>query len=132
MSKVQLFQISEEDYSENLQELFSFLAKHDNPKTIREYLESVLTESELVMISRRIEIAKLLLAGHSYEEIMKKMRVGNDTVMRVKSSLKKFLTNQKKFQQMKRRGSSAPYGSFEQLRKTYKGYFALINAFIKE
>jgi len=132
MSKVQLFQVEEESYNKNLLELYKFLAENDNPKTNMEYLESLLTESEQIMISRRIEIAKMLLDGHSYEEIMKKMKVGYDTVLKVKNGLKKFLSDRKKFQQMIKKSTVAPFPSFDYLRKTYKGYFALINAFIKD
>ncbi len=132
MSKVQIFQVNKDTYFDNLDELFLFLSKNDNPKTIRKYMESLLTESELIMISRRIETANLLLEGYSYEEIARQMKVGVDTVAKVKNNLKKFLSNQEKFQKMTKSKTSAPYLSFDHLRKKYKGYFALINAFMKD
>ncbi len=134
MSKVQSHQINQENYEKNLVPLFDNLAKFDNPKFIRRYLESLLTESELIMISRRIEIARLLLEDDlSYEEISRKLKVGISTVTSVNNNLKKFLSQ---YQETKSRKTStatpAPYGSFKHLRKTYKGYFAIINALTEE
>lgn len=47
------------------------------------FLKDLLTSSERIMLGRRIIIARLLLAGESYENIQKRMQVGRTTVSRV-------------------------------------------------
>lgn len=47
------------------------------------FLQRLLTESELVMLSRRIKVAELLVAGLTYEQIMKKLNVGVSTIINV-------------------------------------------------
>ncbi|OGC87906.1 hypothetical protein A2419_02615 [Candidatus Adlerbacteria bacterium RIFOXYC1_FULL_48_26] len=47
------------------------------------FLKDLLTPSERIMLGRRIIIARLLLAGESYKNIQKRMRVGKTTVSRV-------------------------------------------------
>lgn len=47
------------------------------------FLRDLLTESERVMLGRRIIIARLLISGESHRAIGKRLKVGNDTVWRV-------------------------------------------------
>lgn len=47
------------------------------------FLRDLLTPSERIMLGRRIIIARMLIAGTSYQEIAKRMRVGMATVGRV-------------------------------------------------
>ncbi|MBY0472708.1 hypothetical protein K2Q00_00265 [Patescibacteria group bacterium] len=47
------------------------------------FLKELLTQSERIMLGRRIIIARLLLAGESYDAIQRRMRVGKTTVSRV-------------------------------------------------
>jgi len=46
-----------------------------------------LTDSELIMILRRLQIAKLLLDGGTYFNIKNKLGVGLDTIKRVRYKL---------------------------------------------
>ncbi len=47
------------------------------------FLRDLLTESERIMLGRRILIARKLIAGDSHREIEASMGVGKDTVWRV-------------------------------------------------
>lgn len=47
------------------------------------FLRDLLTESERIMLGRRILIARMLLAGASYEDIAEELKVGYDTIRRV-------------------------------------------------
>lgn len=47
------------------------------------FLRDLLTESERIMLGRRIIIARMLIAGETHRAIENKMHVGRDTVWRV-------------------------------------------------
>lgn len=50
---------------------------------MKTFLRDVLTESERIMVGRRLLIARELLAGNRYETIGEKLHVGYDTIGRV-------------------------------------------------
>lgn len=50
---------------------------------MKAFLRDLLTPSERIMLGRRISIARMLLAGISYGDIIDELRVGKDTVHRV-------------------------------------------------
>lgn len=50
---------------------------------VKNFFKDLLTLSEVVMISRRIQIAQMLLEGLGYEEIRKKLKVGFNTINQV-------------------------------------------------
>lgn len=47
---------------------------------IRFFLRRLLTESELVMLMRRWEVAEMLVNGLTYEQIQRKLGAGNSTI----------------------------------------------------
>ncbi len=55
---------------------------------VKLFLRDLLTSSERLMLGRRIIIARLLIAGSSYEDIQKRLRVGRATISRVHRWLK--------------------------------------------
>ena len=52
------------------------------------FLRDLLTESERIMLGRRIWIARLLLAGVSHKDIGEELKVGPNTVWRVQHWLR--------------------------------------------
>lgn len=50
---------------------------------VKLFLRDLLTQSERLMLGRRIIIARMLLFGIEHEEIMRRLRVGKGTVRRV-------------------------------------------------
>lgn len=69
-------------------ELAQIIASAPNKRLV-EFLDALLTKKELVDITRRIIIAKLLLARTTYAEISKKTRASKTTIKLVKQSLDK-------------------------------------------
>jgi uncharacterized protein YerC len=51
------------------------------------FLRDLLTESERIMLGRRLLIARRLLRGDSYDDIESDLRVGRDTIWRVQKWL---------------------------------------------
>ena len=52
----------------------------DDKDQVEFFLTRLLTESEMVMLMRRWEIAEMLVGGLTYEQIQKKLRVGKSTI----------------------------------------------------
>ena len=132
MPKLQSHQTSIDKVDKTLSNLSSYLAEKNNPKQIKIFLNTVLTESETIMVARRIQVADLLLAGSTYEEIMKHLKVGLTTINKVNSTIKKYLSDENIRKKIFERDKwdKAAYGTFNHLRKTYKGYFGLLNAIL--
>lgn len=65
------------------------VAKLKNESQVVNFLNDLLTESEFVMIVRRLEIAKMLLDGNSYYEIRTSLRVSPQTIQTVREKLNK-------------------------------------------
>jgi len=62
----------------------SSIRKRDDMKL---FLRDLLTESERIMLGRRVWIARLLLNGGKYDDIAEKLKVGYATVYRVEKWL---------------------------------------------
>jgi len=89
MSKVLISKLSSKETRKMQQHLCSKMASLKTKKQIEEFLEDVLTDSEIIMLLRRLQIAKLLLDGNTYFEIREKLGVGVDTIKNVRYKLEK-------------------------------------------
>ncbi len=73
------------------QELFIDFAKAiasvRNSVEAANFMKDLLSEAEVVMLSRRLKIARLLGNGYTYEQIQKAMRVSNTTITKVQTWL---------------------------------------------
>jgi len=59
------------------------LADLKTPKKVALFLKDLLGSQELEMLAKRLEVAKLLVEGQTYEEIAKSAKVSHGTVARV-------------------------------------------------
>jgi uncharacterized protein YerC len=125
-----------------LDALYTAISTLSSRGEVKEFLRQLLTESERIMIGRRIIIAQKLLAGESYSQIMDELHVGVDTIMRVhrwlgeagtayeKTILKLEKAYNKRFKKNGDKGG-AEWGSFAWLKKRYPLHFLLFNLFDK-
>ncbi len=72
--------LSAEKRREFLDRLADIVAHIRKKEEARFFLERLLTESEVVMLMRRLEVAELLLDGLTYEKIRRKLGVGTSTI----------------------------------------------------
>ena len=88
MGKVESRNLSASEHLKLDQELWQALSALHRRNELKEILQCLYTESELIMFGRRIQIAKMLLEGWSVERIRKTLHCGIATVLAVDRCLK--------------------------------------------
>ena len=107
---------------------------------VRLFFKSLLTADEIASLMRRIEIAVLLSANFTYEQIMDLLGVGKPKIANVHKNLlqddsgykiivKRLIEDRKKrIREFKKSEKNAADSSmFACVKKKYKGHFLLIN-----
>jgi uncharacterized protein YerC len=86
--KVKSKELSKDRRIEILDALYTAAGTVRGRAAMKLFLRDLLTESERIMLGRRILIARHLIAGKTYEDIAEDLRVGFDTIRRVDRWLK--------------------------------------------
>lgn len=86
--KKRMSELGEKEKIATLDALYSAAGSLKGRDAIKSFLKDLLTESERVMLGRRILIAQLLIGGVTRREIAERMQVGLDTVERIARWLK--------------------------------------------
>jgi len=138
MIKVNPRKINNPDRMKYLDLLWTSIAAFKSRDEVKNFFKDLLSESESIMLSRRIMIAKYLLEGLTYDEIKTRLKVGDGNIAKVHSWLVSgFGGYEKAIQEfnkaLDKRGfnktSPSPL-SFEWLRKKYPLHFLLFNLFL--
>src|SRR5687768_9148529 len=87
MGKFDYTQLTLRQRQELVAPLVEALSHIRKPDEIRDFLGRLLTPSEVVMISRRFQIANLLVQGASYYSVREKLGVGFSTIQTVENWL---------------------------------------------
>lgn len=87
MPKVKLSSISKEEKSRLLADLFDVVYGLKSKQKTIDLLVGLLTPSESLMLARRIQIAKQLINGNTYEGIKEDLEVGYQTISGVEQWL---------------------------------------------
>lgn len=134
--KVKYNALSEEEKKKYLGEFYSMVSVLRSREEIKNFFKDLLTLSEVVMISRRIQVAKMLLDGFTQDEIRKKLKIGFTTINQVekwlnngfggyKEAIKKYKSKYKELSEFEKYGE-VPF-SKEWVRKKYPLHFLLAN-----
>lgn len=138
MSKVNPRALDPKSKMKYLDLLWTSIAQLETREEAKHFFKDLLSESEAIMLARRIEVARRLLEGESYEKINADLRVGTDTIARVQQWLisgfggyEKAVNGFKKevsrrFAKSARVNKSEPY-SFSWLKQKYPLHFLLFN-----
>lgn len=138
MSRVNPRTLDSKDKMKYLDLLWTSIAQLKTKEEVKEFFKDLLSESEAIMLARRIEIAKRLIDGQSYDEIAINLKVGTDTISRVQQWLisgfggyKKAIDGFKKeldhrASETKNINEEIPY-SFTWIKKKYPLHFLLFN-----
>lgn len=136
MGKISPRRLTEKDHKKWRVVFLANLKHWEREGQLLGFLEHLLTESEVIMCARRIEIAKLLLQGLPYTAIEEKLNVGQKTVEAVDRWLSVYFEYRKVFPKMldaRRRGERDYFPeSFKGLRKRYPLHFLLFNLILDD
>ena len=129
-------QLSKEDQKEALRRLFTAASHIKGEKQMEQFLRQLLTDSEQLMMGRRIWIAQLLLEGYTHNEVGERLEAGPRTIHRVSRWLNEKLPGYTDAVRSKgrkpRKGKGARSDrvdptSFKALRQKYSMHFLLFN-----
>jgi len=87
MAKVKLNDIPREIRQEIIGEFFSVISELKTKKEVLEFFVGTLTPSEALMLARRMQVAKRIIMGKSYEKIVEDLSVGKTTITNVSNWL---------------------------------------------
>ena len=133
--KVKYHNLSELEKKKFLGEFYSVIARLKTRDEVKNFFKDLLTLSEVVMLSRRIQIARMLIEGETHDNIRQKLKVGFGTIVSVEKWLKdgfggykEIIKRYKKRHNGKKWDGSGnfPY-SHGWLRKKYPLHFLLSN-----
>ncbi|MFH1565190.1 MAG: Trp family transcriptional regulator [bacterium] len=140
MVKVNPRRITNTDRMKYLDLLWTSIATLKSRDEVKNFFKDLLSESESIMLSRRIMIAKYLLEGLTYDEIKVRLKVGDGNIAKIHDWLVSGLGGYEKAikefnETLDKRGvnkiPSSPL-SFDWLRKKYPLHFLLFNLFLDE
>lgn len=138
MPKVDPRSIDSNSKMKYLDLLWTSIAQLETREEVKIFFKDLLSESESLMLARRIEIAKRLIKGESYEAIAGELKVGMDTINRVQRWLisgsggyEKAISGfrrelDRRFAKASAQNKNQPY-SFNWLKQKYPLQFLLFN-----
>lgn len=134
--KIRSKELSDTDRMETFDALYTAVGTLRGRDAAKQFLRNILTESERIMLGRRILIARELLGGATYDDIVEDYGVGRDTITRIARWLDEQLPGyekvladmaqelkdrNEKFKDRKKYATSALY----RLKKKYPMHFLL-------
>lgn len=128
--KKKIIDFTDNERSATINAFFSAVTATGGTKETKKLLEDLLTESEQIMLGRRIIIARMLLMGLSYEEIRLRLNVGPDTISRVQGWLTEQFPDMRDIQLASRNkvgDKDNSLGTLGYLKKKYPLHFLLFN-----
>jgi len=128
-------ELSEQERIKTLDALYTAASSLRGREDMRLFLRDLLTESERIMLGRRIIIARMLLAGTSALDISEQMKVGMDTIYRIERWLddqfpgfeKALQGMEKQIVSRKKKAKESEPFSFAYLKRKYPMHFLLFN-----
>lgn len=129
--KKQIKDLSKEERIKTLDALYTATSSLDTRAQMKAFLRDLLTESERIMLGRRILIAQKLLEGKGWRSIAEEMEVGADTVYRVQQwLLDAFPGYETAIAEMEQAMKSREKKStLDRLKKKYPLHFLLFNIY---
>lgn len=131
MAKRKIQEVDSMERKNMLDEFFGMVASLKNSENAANFFKDLLTPSESLMLVRRIAIAKMLLEGRNFEEIIRKLKVGSNTVNYVNrwlySGFGGYLNEIGKVANKKEFIKRVPDIEWQRIKKRYPAHFLLFN-----
>ena len=77
----------EKNQNESIEELLAVILSLRDMEECRAFLRDLCTVQELISLSQRLQVAKLLLAGETYESIRQQVPASSSTITRINTAL---------------------------------------------
>ena len=77
-----------QDFEETLEELYRAVLTIENLDDCRAFFSDLFTKQELMNFSQRLQVAKLLLQGDTYNQIRGQIAVSSSTITRINTELR--------------------------------------------
>lgn len=74
--------------NEMIEQFYELLVNLNTKEECSVLMEDLLTKQELSKLSQRVEAARLLLAGNTYEQVIKQTNISSATLSRVSNCCK--------------------------------------------
>lgn len=139
MAKFRLNNLPKEKRIQMIAEFYDTIDSLKSRKEVRFFFRDLLTPDEIAMLMRRVEVAALLLAGFTYQQIEELLGVGKDKINNVQKSLtnhgegyrvaiKRLLQIRKeRIKKIKKMEKDYHKSTFEKLKKKHPLHFLLFN-----
>ncbi|MCH7604957.1 hypothetical protein IID24_03145 [Patescibacteria group bacterium] len=139
MPRVQPKTLSSQERMKLLDELWIMIALLESRDEVKNFFKDLLSETEAVMLGRRIQIAKLLLHGTSYAKIAQELHASEGTIAGIHRWLQGGFGGYEKLmprleKELKRRkeahrkhSEAKTAYSWEWLKRRYPLHFLLVN-----
>lgn len=127
-------ELSDKERMKTLDMLYTAASAVSGRNAMKLFLRDLLTESERIMLGRRVWIARLLLQGFHYDDIASELKVGYATIYRVERWLNDQMPGYEQAldgleeemdkRALKREMKDNPFG-YARLKKKYPLHFLL-------
>lgn len=77
-----------DDRKDSKTELFEAILSLEDMKQCEDFFDDLLTKKELEAMSQRLHAAKLLLAGKTYDQIIKETQISSTTLSRISTCIR--------------------------------------------
>jgi len=130
MAKFNHYSIPQKEKEKILNEFYFLVGSLKNREQVTNFFKDILTPSEIIMLARRIQIARLLLEGNNYMQISRKLKSGVDTITKVQKWLKEgfgnYVKSLEKITKREKQGiKETDTDSLQGLANRYPLYFGL-------
>lgn len=87
MTKVSRIKIDTKHLGFFINNLWNLITLLENKEQVKNFLKDLLTHTEMKMLAKRIQIAKMLLEGYGYRDIRNYVKVTDPTISKISNIL---------------------------------------------
>lgn len=87
MTKVSRIKVDPRHFGLFLNNFWNLITLLENKEQVKNFLKDLLTHTEMRMLAKRIQIAKMLIEGYSYRDIRNYVKVTDETISKISNKL---------------------------------------------
>lgn len=87
MTKISSLKVDPSDMGKFINNFWVAVTLLQGKDEVKQFLKSLLTHTEMIMLSKRLQIAKMLVEGNNYEIIKNYIKVTDQTISRINNLL---------------------------------------------